>query len=158
MKALIKAQKTERLAKTEYRALTERDLPQIVKRYLAGEYVDVLAKEAGKPQRVIYEWMLSGVGEEKYKELVTKALIGRIADADAKLADAKDMMSVSKHREMARYARMDFERRRPTLYGAKQDLATMVVAPVLNITIVEPQGQARIVEGEVRAIEEQKAG
>lgn len=98
-------------------------LPEIVSRYLAGESMQVLAKECGKHRRMLYKWILAEVGGEQYREIVTEALVARIADADEALEDARDKgdpVRVAACREACRFYRMDFERRRPALYGGQQ--------------------------------------
>jgi hypothetical protein len=47
-------------------------------------------------------------------------LVNRVADGDEKLEDAKDVLEIQRAREIVKFARMDFERRRPALYGVKQ--------------------------------------
>lgn len=84
-----------------------------------GKPLGQIAKEMGVGKRDLYRWMLSGVGDERYQEIVTQCLVCRIADADEELENAKDQLEVQKYREVARFARMDFERRRPGLYGQK---------------------------------------
>jgi hypothetical protein len=61
---------------------------------------------------------------------VTDCLAHRIEDADQRLATAitnddqrADMCRIVQAREMAKFARMDLERRRPALYGMKTGLA-----------------------------------
>jgi uncharacterized membrane protein len=114
------------------------DLPEIVSRYMAGESMQVLAKECGTYRKKLYRWMLSELGGEKYREVVTECLITRIADADALLEDAKDAVEIARAREIARFARMDFERRRPTLYGVKQEVRH-TIEPRLTIIAEEPK-------------------
>lgn len=96
-------------------------LPEIVQRYLAGESLTVLAKENSVNVRTIYRWLLTECGSE-YEEVVTEALANRIADADIKLENASDSCQVARAREIAKFARMDFERRRPKLYGQKSEI------------------------------------
>ena len=50
---------------------------------------------------------------------MTQALVARIADADERMERAGTVLAYSKAREMQRFCRMDFERRRPEIYGAK---------------------------------------
>jgi hypothetical protein len=98
-------------------------LPDVVSRYLAGESIATIAERHGTGRRRIYKWMLTELGEEKYRELVTEMLVSRVADADDDLEAARtsgDPVRVAAAREVCRFARMDFERRRPSLYGAKQ--------------------------------------
>ena len=96
-------------------------LPDIIQRYLNGESTQALAKEYQTCFRTIYNWMLSEAGDQ-YEHLITQALIGRIADADQQMELARDSMQIARAREMAKFARMDFERRRPKLYGPKQEI------------------------------------
>lgn len=133
-------------------------LPEIVRRYLEGESIQVLAKECGKTRKTLYNWMLGALGDEHYRELVTQALVGRIAEADERMDLAKTTLAYSKAREMMRFSRMDFERRRPELYGAKA-LEVSVTVPV-DAALSGRAGEllrmvaARVVEGEV--LEEEK--
>lgn len=109
------------------RAVVAERLPRIVERYLDGESIQVLAAENAVHHDTLYHWMLAGLGDKQYYDVVTRALVKRIADADRMLMEARDPVAISKAREIARYARMDFERRRPGLYGQKQ----------LNVTVSE---------------------
>lgn len=102
-------------------------LPRVVERYLEGESLNELAAENGVSRRTVYCWLLAGLGDKRYHEVVTQALVNRIADADELLEGARDPVQIARAREMARFARMDFERRRPGLYGQKQ----------LNVTVSE---------------------
>ena len=114
------------------------DLPEVVRRLVSGEAtLRQLAEERGVAHTTLYRWLLSDLGDERYRELVTDALIARIADADVELAGAKSVLEVQRAREIARFARMDFERRRPALYGVKQEVKH-TVAPVLHIHTTAP--------------------
>lgn len=104
------------------KALTKHDLPQIVQRYAAGESVRTLAAELKVGRGTLYNWMLAGVGDERYESIVTQVLVRRVAEADEALEDAKEAHEVSKARERARFARMDLERRRPHLYGQRSSV------------------------------------
>lgn len=123
-------------------------MPEIISRYLAGESLQVLAAECKKNRRTLYKWILAECGGEQYRELVTEALVARIADADEALEDARekgDPVRVAACREACRFYRMDFERRRPALYGAKQDGGggtTLIVMASLRQP-GQPQAQAR---------------
>ena len=55
LQAIPKLQMTEELAEKP-------PLPELIRRYLEGESIQVLAKKYGKSRRTIYNWMLSGVG------------------------------------------------------------------------------------------------
>lgn len=98
------------------------DFDSLISRYLSGESVQTLAAEAGKHRATIYRWMLAGLGDKDYHDVVTECLVTRIADADQRLETAADGCDIARAREMARFARMDFERRRPALYGQKQEI------------------------------------
>ena len=113
---------------------TKPDLSPLLLRYLDGESIQVLAAENHVHRSTLYRWMLAGLGDEHYFDLVTDALVARIAEADGELDDiktdlnadecdiarAREKISIAK--EHMRYSRFDFERRRPHLYGPKQEL------------------------------------
>lgn len=108
------------------------DLPTAIQRYLAGESIQVLAREFGVARATLYQWMLSDVGPEAWQALKRDALIQRIADADAEMEEAKTPLDIARARERMRFARMDYERRCPTLYGPRQhvDVASRVTVHV----------------------------
>jgi hypothetical protein len=111
-------------------------LPAVVKEYLDGKSVNEIAAKNRVSRRTIYNWLLAGLGDEGYRELVTQCLVGRVADADEELEAArlsKDPVRVSAARDTCRFARMDFERRRPGLYGPKQEVE---VKGKSNFTVV----------------------
>ncbi len=122
------------------------DIPKMIERYLDGESTLVLGKECGVSKRTIYRWLLSGIGDERYGDLVTAALVARIADADEKLEAAKDKVEVAKCREMARFARMDLERRRPSLYGQKQEVKHTGQAPSFTVVLLEAPSGGRVID------------
>ena len=97
------------------------ELPDIVQRYVNGESVQSLAREAGVARQTIYEWMFPGLGDAQYEQIVTKALIRRIADADQELDESAQPHDIARAREKMRFFRMDLERRRPKLYGQKTE-------------------------------------
>ena len=97
---------------------TSNELPEYVRRYLNGESVQALAIEHNVAARTIYRWMMSELGDG-YQEAVTDVLVSRIADADVALELAADQCQIARAREQCRFARMDFERRRPHLYGQR---------------------------------------
>lgn len=97
------------------------DVPAIIARYLKGESLQILAREHAVSRQTIYNWMLAETGAD-YDQLITQALVNRIADADQAIEESATMFDIARAREMARFARMDFERRRPKLYGPRQEL------------------------------------
>lgn len=120
-------------------------VPKILDAYLGtegvpGKTMKQISKDMGLTTRLLYRWMLTGLGDEKYQEKVTECLVARIADADDELEAAKDAIEVQKWREIARFRRMDFERRRPALYGPKA-----VVAGV-GVLVIDGELQASMTE------------
>lgn len=102
--------------------LTKADLPMLVQKYLAGAKMTDLAEQCGTSRRTMYRWFLGGLGDSDYYDVVTEVLTSRVADADEELEAARmsgDPVRVSAARETCRFFRMDLERRRPGLYGAK---------------------------------------
>jgi len=123
-------------------------LPEIVRRYASGESVQTLAAETGVHRATLYRWMLAGVGDVQYHDLVTRCLVQRVADADRALAAAREPCDIARAREVARFARMDLERRRPALYGQQQRLM-LEVGPDLGEVLL--RAKSRVVEGAVVA-------
>ena len=120
------------------------DLPTAIHRYLNGESMQVLAKELGVARQTLYKWMLSDVGPDSWQTLKRDALIQRIADADAEMDESSTTEDIARSREKMRFARMDYERRFPKLYGAKQQMdidnrITVVVNKYVDITPDAPQ-------------------
>ena len=107
-------------------------LPEIIKRYAAGESAQDLAAEHEVDRRTIYRWMLAGTGDKQYHDLVTYCLVQRVQEADEALRTASDPCDIARARETARFARMDLERRRPKLYGAKPEQESMSIQVVIQ--------------------------
>lgn len=123
------------------------DLPTAIQRYLDGESLQVLAKERGITKEGLRKqfkrYMLSYTGSDQaYQELITQALVERIAEADERLEDesiSSDPVAIARAREMCRFSRMDLERRRPQLYGPKQEISkdekiTIILNPQCDVT------------------------
>ena len=130
--------------------LTKAHLPAIITRYANGESMQVLAAEAKVHRMTLYRWMLAGLGDEDYHDLVSYCLVQRVAEADEQLQNAVDPCDIARARETARFARMDLERRRPSLYGPKQEIKQDTS---LTITVVRLPAQGQILEGQARQIE-----
>lgn len=93
-------------------------LHDLLVRYLQGEMPGAMAREIGATRATLYYALL---GDDSVPaELVTQALTARVAKADEMLEQAKGPAEISRAREMARFARMDLERRRPSLYGQQK--------------------------------------
>lgn len=133
-----------------------KQLPDVVARYLRGESIQVIAKEQQVTRRTIYNWMLGGLGDEAYRELVTECLVARVADADEELEAARssrDPVRVSAARETCRFVRMDLERRRPGLYGPKQEVTHTGAAPSFTVVLLDkPSGGGKPREVDVTPV------
>ena len=124
------------------RPKTKPNVPAIIKGYAEGKPVKLFAEENGVSTQTIYDWMFTESGPKQYEKLITSALVRRIHDSDKALDGADNMLNLARAREQAKLTRMDFERRRPHLYGQKQEI-THQVAPILNISVV-PQQQIAV--------------
>lgn len=129
-------------------------LPDLVQRYLNGESLQTLAAESHHCVRTLYHWLLAECGEQ-YDQVITQGLINRIADADLQLELARDNIQIARAREMAKFARMDFERRRPKLYGPKQEITEdktirVIIAPAEPVTpYIDPSSPIITVNSQV---------
>lgn len=112
-------------------------LPEIVRRYAAGESMRDIAPDYNVDRATLYRWMLAGVGDKQYADIVTSCLVRRVQEADEMLRSAREPCDVARAREIARFARMDLERRRPQLYGPKQEIAAVAVPQLLVLTRME---------------------
>lgn len=137
-------------------------LPDIIQRYLNGESMLELSKEAKTHSRTLYRWMLTYCGPE-YDEIITHCLANRIADADELLQSAEDRCQVARAREIAKFARMDFERRRPKLYGPKQEIQqdstiTVIVQRQMTPTPLQVVGEAEnVINGQCAEVDSAKS-
>jgi len=134
-------------------------LPDIIQRYLNGESLQLLADEYSVARQTLYRWMLTGVGDRQYESLITDALVYRIADADQTLEDSRDQCDIARARERMRFTRMDFERRRPKLYGPKQEIQTdskitVVVQRQTPQPVVGETVDAEVVSSDMNGIKE----
>src|SRR5574337_1564104 len=102
-------------------AISPSPIPDLVQRYLDGESIQSIADDTQHCFRTIYKWLLKETGPQ-FEAVQTEALISRVADADYELSMARDKVSVARAREQGRFARMDLARRRPKLYGPKQEI------------------------------------
>lgn len=111
----------------------------VIQRYVHGESMQDLCAEFSVSRGTLYNWMLGELGPAHYGELVTQMLVQRCRTADELLETAQDPLNIARAREMARFARMDLERRRPHLYGQKQEVKhTLPQGPLLSITLSQP--------------------
>ena len=122
------------------------DLPpleELLSKYRDGELVGELNALTKPERRRLYRVMLAGLGEEKYRELVTDCLVARVAESDEKLEAARDPVAVSRSREQARFARMDLERRRPALYGPKQEVSHTGALPSFTVVLLDRPSEVK---------------
>ena len=112
----------------------DRAIAAAINAYAEGLTLTEAAEQYGVSKQAMRMWLLSEAPEE-YRQAQTEGLLTRIAEADDGIAEAKDTRDpivLACAREQARFARMDLERRRPHLYGPKQEV-THTVKPVLII-------------------------
>ena len=102
------------------------EMQPYIERYLCGESLRVLAREIGisheQVRRRMIKWSLTGKADKSYAELVTEMLVDRIAEADLQLEKALSMSDITRADKRCRYSRMDYERRRPHLYGQRAEI------------------------------------
>lgn len=101
---------------------------EIATRYAAGESMQALAAEHRVHRSSLYRWLLAAQGDKDYADLVTHCLVQRVAEGDEMLEKAVESSDIARAREIAKFARMDLERRRPQLYGAKQETLAINIA------------------------------
>ncbi len=90
-------------------------------------------------------------------------MVTRLADADHALATAETMGHIARAREEARYTRWDLERRRPHLFGPKQETKidtsiTIIIQsaqplPHSDPLILQAEAQAQDCLGDIQAID-----
>ena len=97
------------------------DPQPILTRLHSGESLRTIAADIGVSNVGLRAWLLREDGD-RYHDVITAALTTRVAEADEMLETAVDPISIARAREQARFARMDLERRRPRLYGQRQQI------------------------------------
>ena len=112
----------------------------------SGTSLRQIADRLGVHNTGLRAWLLR-CDEEAYKDVITAALTVRVAEADDALDVADDAISIARAREVARFSRMDLERRRPHLYGPRQHVDMTVTQVDLGDRI--RRAQSRVIEGTV---------
>lgn len=107
-------------------------LPAIRERYLANERLEDIAKDFGVTGRTIYNWLIKPTDNQTVEDAQTDLLIGRMYDAEEEIAQAPDMLSFHKAHARAKLAHLTLERRRPQLYGPKQEVTQRRVTVIVN--------------------------
>jgi len=118
-----------------------------IQAYVAGQSVQDIAARYGVDRGIVYDWMLAELGPEQYRDLITRALVARVRRADEALEAAEEPHHIARARELARFARMDLERRRPALYG-QQTRLMLEAAPDLGDRLRRAMERERLIEGE----------
>lgn len=95
------------------------DPSAILQQLHEGKSLRDVAGTVGVSNVGLRAWLLR-CDEDAYRDTITMALATRVAEADERLEAADDPVSIARAREIARFSRMDFERRRPNLYGPRQ--------------------------------------
>ena len=106
-------------------ALAKLDPEPILERIRAGDSLRQIATDVGVSYVGIRAWLLREDRAE-YHDVITAALTQRVANADEQLESASDAVNIARAREMAKFARMDLERRRPHLYGQRPSTAVQI--------------------------------
>jgi CRISPR/Cas system Type II protein with McrA/HNH and RuvC-like nuclease domain len=106
-------------------ALATLDPMPVLARLQSGESLRTIAADLGVSNVGLRAWLLRE-DREQYSEVITAALTTRVAEADERLDEAEDAVSIARAREQARFARMDYERRRPSLYGQRPSTAVQI--------------------------------
>ena len=117
--------------------------------YAGGATLQQLGDRYGVDRAAIYAWTLGNLAPPEHEELVRRALTARIARSDHMLETAPEPVNVTRGREMARFARMDYERLRPAIYGQSQ-VAVQVNAngPIqVNVVSFAAIAQTPVIEG-----------
>jgi len=101
------------------------DLPVIAQRYRTGESLQSIGQSYGVTDEAVRQrlekWALSGHGDTDYHDLVTEFLTEQALQAKDGIVSATDMLGVARAREVTRFWTWVLERRRPKLFGQKQD-------------------------------------
>ena len=112
-------QRRTRSARTALAVLVKRipfaDLPKLAEAYLNGESLQLLAAPYGVSRQAMYNRLRAfthcGQFDTNFSDLVTMTLVNRIAEADWALEEATNLVDIARARDLARFSRMDFERR-----------------------------------------------
>jgi transposase-like protein len=106
-------------------ALANVDPVPFLQQLYSGKSLRDIADQLGVSRQAVHAWMLREA-DDKYHEAITAALVARVAHADELLETAAGAVDIARAREMARFARMDLERRRPHLYGQRPSTAVNI--------------------------------
>ena len=138
----------------------ERDqaLAAALKAYAEGYTLQEIAEQYKVSKVALRAWLLDEVPEQ-YHKTQTAGLLQRIAEADDSIEEAKetrDLVILACAREQSKFARMDLERRRPHLYGIRQEITVdhrVTVDHELSESATELLSKIRGLPAPVRIIE-----
>lgn len=103
------------------------DLPALLQRYQAGEHLKDLAAEYGVTGDALRKrfdrYCLAGKGDLTLHDVVTDYLVERLCMSMEQQEIAPDMLSVARTRDVANNWKWINERRRPKLFGPKQEVS-----------------------------------
>lgn len=120
---------------------------QLLERYLQGETPYQLGKEVGVSRDYLYCALFGLADDDLHRDLISQALIVRVCRADAALEAATSPAEIGRAREQAKFARMDLERRRPSLYGSQQRHEHVIESADWGEQL--RRARARTIDGEV---------
>jgi hypothetical protein len=136
---------------TQQQGEAVREPKKALERIKRGEGLRSLGKSLGLSQEGVRKWLFREVGPE-YVEMQTDGLVERIVHADRLLEAARDPVDITRAREMARFARMDLERRRPHLYGQRTHVTVEHVDYAEEIRKAR-EARTRVIEGEATTVD-----
>ena len=121
---------------------------KVLEAYAAGATLKQIAKQYSVSREAIYAWTLGKLAPAEHETLVRRCLTARIAKADRILEESPEPVNVTRGERMARFARLDYERLRPDLYGEQSSL--LIVHDFSDsLRAISERKQARLIEGEV---------
>lgn len=124
-------------------------IPALLERYRAGDHLRDLAAEYGVSKQALQKrldrWCLSGKGDVSWHDAVTDYLTDRLCTAMEEQELSAHRVDVARTRDITNNWRWVNERRRPKLYGQKQEISldeqiTVIVQrhptpPVIDIDV-----------------------
>jgi hypothetical protein len=118
---------------------------QVLDRYLAGEQVAAMASEYETSDVTLYALLLRE-HESDWKDIQEARALARLERSQNALRTAPDALSLARTREEVRSAQWELERLCRRLYGEDRSQTNVVITPVLNITVAEPNTQQVVVQ------------
>jgi hypothetical protein len=61
---------------------TDADMPEILRRYAAGESFEGISKVDDRFRELLYTWLLGGRGDEEHAPLIYQCLVVRVTEAE----------------------------------------------------------------------------